>query len=176
MGAIWKARCECGSIVDVRAKEVAAGRITTCGKCQLKHKNKQERRNHILEVNGSYRRLFNKYVMDALRKEIQWELTPEQVRNIVTKPCIYCAANSSVMAPNSRTYINLVERMDPTIHYHIANVGPVCKECKHWKNGSNSTNFVQRVLNKAEYLRAILGKELQLLTSPESKEDEAINR
>lgn len=157
MGAIWKARCDCGNIVDVIAKEAARGNIKTCGKCELKHKTRLESIRKTRQVTGALTRLYSKFLIACHKSAVHNELTEEQYLNIVARKCTYCEQSPDTSLPQSKILVNHVDRLRLDGHYHLTNVCSICSSCRGWKNGKDSTNFIEKVLQVADSIRKRAG-------------------
>ncbi len=156
VGAIWTAMCDCGRETRVRAKEAAAGRITSCQKCDTPHKLRAERISFSRQRTGVYSRLWARDYRRALKEGVQWLLTEAQYRVLIEKECLYCGIQPSIHVPRSKLKVNHVIRMNYTEGYHLGNVAPCCSTCERWKKGSTSEDFVARLLYVATRISNIL--------------------
>lgn len=148
VGAIWTARCDCGTVREVIAKEVRHGKLKTCGNCEytrklIKDGNKENKRNYK-DGNWKFRKKYSGYVLGANNRNLQWDLTPEQFKQLVTSNCGYCNA------PAVNKY-NGVDRVDNAKGYTLDNCAPCCWTCNRWKGSSKLEEFLEHVIKIAQW-------------------------
>ena len=80
----------------------------------------------------------------ATSRGIAYELTREQVEDLVVKPCWYCGKESENVG-HINTYktkgINGLDRIDSTLPYTTDNVVPCCWKCNAAKNDQTVEEF-----------------------------------
>lgn len=115
----------------------------------LFHMYKKSKRRNRIPTNkpghsGSVR-AYNDYKHNATKRKISFDLTLEQFRVIITKPCIYChstqesfiyAASSGMTSEGlklSKFSYTGIDRKNSTIGYTWDNCVPCCKICNRGK-------------------------------------------
>ncbi len=97
---------------------------------------------------SGFNRLVGQYKCDAKRRNLQFELSKDQVFELTTKDCSYCGAPPSKSmgsraAKRAPVFIyNGIDRVDSTKNYTIDNVVTACKTC----------NFAKCRMPKDEFL------------------------
>lgn len=86
-------------------------------------------------------RCFKDYRRNAFRREIDWCLTFEEFKDLITRSCFYCnappkrlkrthrAGNGSDIPIISREKFTGVDRLDSDGAYTLKNCVPCCKRC-----------------------------------------------
>lgn len=162
VGAYWTARCDCGVVKDVIAKAVVHGRIKTCGECPLV---RDLGRFRMPSLKAGERKLYMRYLTKAATKKIPWDLSPEQFRDIIGKPCVYCATNPSLRLKGTKLVYNGIDRLVSAGGYTLENSAPCCGDCRSFKGDMNYQEFVDHtikiattVIEKMHTARALKGK------------------
>lgn len=133
--------CDCGNRKIILAGNVTEGNTKSCG-CLLKESQKAR----ILPDNAAviYQIILG-YKRHARDRELNWELTLEQVREIISKPCHYCGAtglNKKVTKNCKEGFLyNGIDRIDSLKHYTLNNVVPCCKICNYAKSNMYVKEF-----------------------------------
>lgn len=123
--SIWLYRCDCGNEKELQARTVTAGRIKTCGKCQLGRKLKGERP----AIGRAVRQLFARYIRRAIREKKRWTLSMEDFRQLIDSSCRLCGKAPIIQMKGSRLRYNNVVLVESTKEYTQENVACVCKKC-----------------------------------------------
>lgn len=160
-GVYWMARCDCGQIKEVRGSEAAAGKIKTCGKCEYFHGLVQSAAEQGVKVRGwtkAIRVQHMRYIRSAVKRGIEWRLSPEEFLQIVKKDCTYC--NDPPRIYNSKpnygkgktvkTLMNGIDRKDSSLGYITGNVVPCCGTCNRMKMAMDESDFRFQVLKIAK--------------------------
>ena len=139
-GAIWACHCDCGNVANKVGKDVAAGRIRSCGNCRKSITNRGPRANRETAI---LRRKFALAVRRAAREGIKWDLTPSEYSGITSKPCSLCGT-----APdrNSATICYM-----PEIGYTPDTTRCICTDCKSLLGYHNPKKFLEQVVRIYEY-------------------------
>lgn len=139
--ASWLARCDCGKTVTVVGKEAARGSIKTCGQCQYHQEVMTQRgstRKAIRQIDGQYRKLYARYVTDALRRGIKWELTPEDCIELFKKECTYCG-------DKVRGKYSGIDRINSGASYTLDNTVSCCSTCNYMKRSLSLREFLEKI-------------------------------
>lgn len=141
---IWECRCSCGTTCRVRENHFAA-RVRN-GKS-----NPETRSCGCLMREGRFTRqgfgwvnsIKNSYKHHARQRGHAWDLTWEQVRDLLRSDCTYCGA-----APSKRprgypsVLLNGIDRVDNTAGYSTANVVACCTDCNIAKGEKTAEEFL----------------------------------
>jgi len=76
--------------------------------------------------------------VNAVKRNITWELTDEQVYNCITGPCTYCNYL------DLDKVLNGIDRLDSSKSYSHDNCVPCCTHCNLMKGCYDPTTFIQR--------------------------------
>lgn len=135
-------KCDCGNTKVIHGSAVVSGNTKSCG-CLSKEikKTKRVSKNHseITAIILGYKR-------HAVDRNIKWELTRQQVENIISKNCYYCGCKPS---NRKRTKNSLdkgllysgIDRLDSKVDYTKENVVPCCKICNYAKSNMTLKEF-----------------------------------
>jgi hypothetical protein len=85
-GALWNVRCDCGNVSQKRAKYVAAGRVKTCGKCELSVRLMTTRGPKRPTGDKAMQKLYN----DAMSRGLTAGLDYTSYTSIITQKCTFC--------------------------------------------------------------------------------------
>jgi hypothetical protein len=130
---IWKCLCDCGKITYIRS--MSFGRIKSCG-CLIKENNHE--RFSLPNGDACRNSLYNNYKRGAIKRNLSFELTKEEFRNLTKQSCYYCGSepNQEYKQPNTNgNYIyNGIDRTDNTKGYILDNCVPCCGKCNRAKD------------------------------------------
>lgn len=141
--AIWLARCDCGATKEVEGRLVARGSVKTCGKCQLHRDLITKAASTPRPSRGMSRPLrqaYSRYVSSAVKRNIGWELTPEECMELFRKNCAYCDAPANRGAKHG----NGIDRMDSALAYTHENTVSCCTECNMMKRSMSVLQFLSK--------------------------------
>ena len=155
----WKCLCDCGNIHYTTSAQLRSGRIKSCG-CSLK--NRESKLYLSLEEKG-FNTIYSRIKKDAERRNISFELSEEQVKEITSKPCYYCGiehGNRVTFHYRSKNnndeyyYYNGIDRIDSTIKkYSIDNVVPCCGACNTAKLEMTQDEFYDWIRRVSNHLK-----------------------
>ncbi len=141
---MWLFRCDCGREVERVPVDVAAvvkrGGVPCCPECRPP--------SHKLEGDEAIvRRIFNSYRNGARFRKLEFSLTEEDVRMLVTGHCFYCGSAPSrhfQRGPKSASLmVNGIDRMDNTKGYVLGNIVSCCTECNYVKRDKPFGEWMQ---------------------------------
>lgn len=165
-------KCDCGNQKTVQGTLLRSGNTKSCG-CLAK----DIKRKRLLPNNqGVINQIILGYKRHAKGRGFNWNLSFDDVRNIITQPCHYCGSELSNMKITKNCKdgfkYNGIDRINSKKHYTKDNVVPCCAICNTAKNNMSKFDFllwIERVHNhqKAMVLQwgsqAILkGQKIQL--------------
>ena len=132
---LWECKCDCGKTVAVKAKSLKSGETKSCGCLRKIEKGK-----------ASLKRVYRGYKNEALRKNLQFDLSIKDFEEITTKNCFYCGVK-----PKQRSYrkfsngeylFNGIDRVDNSKGYVKGNIKPCCFICNRAKGNMEYKEFV----------------------------------
>lgn len=87
------------------------------------------------------------YKKGAKKRNLVYELTKEQFKNLVTQDCYYCGAKPKIYNSYKYTsvYMNGIDRIDNSIGYVIDNCVPCCKFCNQMKMEKSQYDFLNKI-------------------------------
>lgn len=152
-----KCKCECGTIKDIRKRDVLNSRIISCG-CAQKEKMKTIHKiSTVYTGQESAKRVaFQSYKSSAKSRKLSFNITLKEFLNITCKKCYYCGDMPSNIAKSQNQlqgkYIyNGIDRIDNTVGYESTNMVPCCKRCNLMKRTNSFTDFIEHCKKIADY-------------------------
>lgn len=147
----WLFKCDCGNEKLINKTSVMHGVTKSCG-CYLKEKTSELRDlNFLGEGVASFNRLFSLYRKGAIKRNLEFNLNKNEVKELSLQNCYYCnRIPFRIIKTNSSTgeYIyNGIDRVDNTKGYFKENVVPCCTECNISKSNETLTEFLERIKN-----------------------------
>jgi len=154
----WLCKCECGTEKIILRDSLKSGKTKSCG-CLNKERLKYANEERKLPLGlAKMRQLINDYKRHAKRRDLEWNLTEEQFKEITQKDCHYCGTKPDNIMKNyvnnnyNGEYIyNGIDRVYNNKGYTIDNVVPCCKKCNIAKNNSTLQEFRDWI--KRTYIR-----------------------
>lgn len=139
----WTCKCDCGNISDTIIYSLIKGATTSCG-CKFGVKAKTNRHKSALN------KVYSDYKHKAKIRKIEWNLSKEEVIDLVSKNCNYCGLPPSNTVKvhtmkNTTTKYSGIDRVDPSKGYAITNCVPSCAQCNYAKLGMNGVQFANWV-------------------------------
>ena len=98
----------------------------------------------LREKNATMSKILTDYKRHARKKGVPWELTDEEVWELITSDCHYCGA------PPSRGYAgktNGIDAVDNNEGYTVDNTVPCCKRCNKAKWQLSLPEFEDLILS-----------------------------
>lgn len=148
-------RCDCGIEKVIHGAAVTSGNTKSCG-CF----GKESRTNKRLPNNkGVINHIILQYKRHAKGRGLAWNLTYDQVAEIIQEPCFYCGtmhSNHKVTKNCQEGYDhNGIDRVDSSIGYEPRNVVPCCKTCNYAKSNMTQKDFISWAIRVAEHSKAM---------------------
>ena len=148
-GGWYLCRCDCGTEKYIAAVNLL--RIKSCGCLN----NEMRRYNgclhqYLIKDRNKFLagRVTNYYRYNARFRGLSWQLSTEQVLELILQPCFYCGVENSnnFKTPNRRgsaeeQQYNGIDRIDSSKGYSIDNVVPCCKQCNLAKKDMSFEKF-----------------------------------
>ena len=151
--AMWNVVCECGTEKKISTSGLTSGKTISCGCYKAEGLNKKEE--GVSSFNHKYRGYLAR--VKTHKKNITFELTKDQFKDIVLKPCHYCGVEHSSRAmakptANGAFVSNGIDRIDSSKGYIAENCVPCCTNCNWMKGAMSYDDFlfhIKRIFNHA---------------------------
>jgi hypothetical protein len=72
------------------------------------------------------------------RRGIEWRLTDDEAKEMLTSPCVYCKHI------DLEVRVNGIDRLDSNVCYTVENCRPCCKDCNYMKGTYDPRTFIER--------------------------------
>lgn len=81
--------------------------------------------------------------LDAIKRAaetrgIEWRLTDDEAKAMLTSPCVYCKHIDLDVR------VNGIDRLDSNVCYTVENCRPCCKDCNYMKGTYDPKTFIER--------------------------------
>jgi len=144
----WFCKCDCGNELWVDSYKLLDSHTKSCGCLQKESRMKKQGEAGLNAVIRGYKK-------NAQKRNLLWELSDEQVKDITSKSCFYCDAEpkneiKAHVGENGRYLYNGIDRLDNNAGYTINNVVPCCYRCNILKKDF-SINSMVKVLTRLGY-------------------------
>lgn len=139
-GTKWFVVCDCGSETVVKSGSLRSGKTKSCG-CRNGLNNRQYGPNKVRWI----------YERNAKERGILFELSDEELENMILMSCDYCGSSPSneIKTKKGTREINFmyngIDRIDNDKPYQAGNCVPCCKTC----------NFMKCMMSVDEFLAHI---------------------
>lgn len=148
---MYVCQCDCGNITHVRGNGLTSGNTRSCG-CLSKDARKKFK---LPDNGGVINHIILQYKRHARDRNIEWNLTFDEVKKIIQEPCFYCGAEKSNHAVTKNCKegydYNGIDRVDSSKGYYIDNVVPCCKTCNYAKRDMSKEDFINWANRISEY-------------------------
>lgn len=105
---------------------------------------------------SGFNRLWDEYVRGAKNRKIDWQLSRDEFRSLVTQPCHYCGKPPSSTKSNntrptkwSQFLYNGIDRIENEVGYIVENTVPCCSECNFAKATMSYQSFIEMAIRIA---------------------------
>ena len=132
----FKCRCSrCGNITVVRADRFGKGKYMpkSCTNCINDLQKEIADKKYKADRPDKYR--INSIKSNAKGRNYQMELTDDEIKEFLHKPCHYCG----------EPHANGIDRLDSTKHYTKENCVPCCFICNRMKNKYPINVFMEKI-------------------------------
>ena len=150
--SLWECKCDCGNIITVVSSSLKRGLTKSCG---CLHKEIVIKSLRIEKGESGFNILFYTYKRAAKRRNLEFNLTREQIKELTQQNCYYCGETPKQISINnsdkligkgeewSKYIYNGIDRKDNDKGYIIENCVPCCKIC----NRAKSVMFIEEFKN-----------------------------
>lgn len=151
---LWECLCECGQFTIVKAGQLKAGKVKSCGCLHSELASKRAKRdvaghNKLPKGEANLNNMIRAYKAGAKKRNLVFELTREQFAELTKQKCFYCGVkpHNIINYPQSNgEYIyNGIDRIDNTKGYIIDNCVTCCFACNQWKQAYTQQEFLMRI-------------------------------
>jgi len=147
----WVCQCDCGNITTVITSKLKSGAIKSCGclKDETNRINSQTTIEKRMKDNATLNIVIGAYKYNALARDLEFELTPQECENLFQSNCHYCGSPPSNIQKNrTKSYVySGIDRIDNTLGYFPQNVVPCCKTCNKAKGTQSYEDFKKWINN-----------------------------
>lgn len=150
---LWRCQCDCGTIRNVALQDMQNGVSMSCGCLRSeitiernKNTKRLQNRKGIITV---YNIIYRQYKSAAKNKNIIFNLSLNQLIEIISQPCVYCGKND--IRKNHYTgeefSLNGIDRINSNEGYYIGNVQPCCSICNYAKRTMPEVEFISWIIS-----------------------------
>jgi hypothetical protein len=138
--ARWVVECACGTIKIVRSCHLLRGTTTSCG-CW----NEEKRHLKAFSRATFVEHMFTRYHNGAKARDVRWDLTREQVDELLSGNCFYCGVEplfrSKMRGSIGAFCFNGIDRMVNALGYFPENCVSCCGICNVAKQDMSLHQF-----------------------------------
>lgn len=143
---VWKCRCVCGEICEATGNSMKTGNKTCCGCLRYKKlKATLQKSGRRCGVESNFYQLFKKIKYQAGKRNLEFLLSEEEVRELTSKDCFYCGVEplaECTYSNDREPYLhNGIDRVSSGKGYTAENCVPCCKDCNLAKNTMTHEQF-----------------------------------
>ena len=151
--ATWFCRCDCGNFIIVEGSALRSGNTKSCG-CLRKDKVRQAR--SLPKGESSFHRILGQLKRNAKKRNLEWSITDNEVRSLISKPCYYCGKKPSLHYEwsdcNGSFPYTGIDRIDNSKGYLSDNIVSCCSLCNHMKYILSENEFRDQIIKIYNYL------------------------
>lgn len=147
---LWKCVCDCGNSIDVQSAHLRSGHTQTCGCTRVERmRSDNPASSRILSESTPHRILLSRYRRGAQERGLEFDLSEEDVRALVSSCCSYCLRPpSQVMKLKRWNFVHTgIDRVDNDIGYVRGNCVACCRFCNRAKNDMSMESFKGMVIS-----------------------------
>lgn len=147
-----KCRCVCGNEKTFRYGNLQTGNTFSCGclkKEQLAIRSRKPK--GVAAIN----QIWNYYLRNARTRNIVWELSKDEFKDLIFQPCHYCGIKPCTITKtdyNDQVINNGIDRFNNNMGYTSKNSVPCCKMCNLAKNNLSYDVFKEWAQRLANHL------------------------
>jgi len=150
----WKCLCDCGNICVKSANTMRISSTLSCGCSKALKYSPGETGLKIL---------YNRYKINANNRNIGFDLTIEEFKDITSKECFYCGekpnffsgepAITKTMRNHTLYRYNGIDRVDSSRGYEKNNIVPCCKWCNLAKGNKKVEEFKEHIFKMYNFMK-----------------------
>lgn len=148
----WNYKCECGYEYHARYTELMKRDSSKCI-CHIVEKSKlgasfrKTQYSNASETNASINAIYHTYRSGSSRRNLIFDLTPEEAFKLFIDECFYCGAEPSKVSRATSTspqfLYNGIDRYDNEKGYYMGNVVTCCTICNKAKSIMHGDDFIK---------------------------------
>ena len=150
---IWKCLCDCGNITYVAGNHLKTGEIKSCGCYRRKHASiigkRYGGRSKLPYGEASFYSLYLRYMRNAKKRGLSFDLPDKLFRILVKGDCFYCGKSPQQVErslhANGDYIYNGIDRIDNTQGYSESNCVSCCKGCNISKGTMSEQEFIEHI-------------------------------
>lgn len=141
---LWLCKCTCGNKKELTTTTLTSKNTKSCGCSRYGN-------NFLPKGEASFNIFYNDYKRKAIKNNIIFNLTKEDVRSISQKPCYYCGKlpkhkyGNKTRTKNGFYIANGIDKKFPSKGYIKSNCVPCCISCNFFKKDLTSTEFLKLI-------------------------------
>ena len=147
---VWECKCDCGEKLYVRTTNFTRKNPQqVCKKCSDSSSAERKVLDDFLSLRN---RLYRRYKKGALDREYSFEITFEDMENLIYKNCFYCNQEPQEHSSDERYKNgkgifkrNGIDRLDNNIGYTVNNCVPCCSRCNTIKMDASYSEFIEKI-------------------------------
>lgn len=123
-----------------------------CKPCQYKPKPKKCRS----KEEGIYRHIYRQYLHSARHRELEFNLTEQDITKLVSRDCHHCGGAPTKYSPfDKRWFIlkNGIDRLDNNKGYTMSNCVPCCATCNYSRQDLSVDEWIAHCTKVIVYYR-----------------------
>lgn len=144
--------CDCGKKTFVSRQSLTTGHTKSCGCFHRVFKK-------IPKGEAGFNSVLYTYKLGAKRRNLSFELTRDEFRNLTKGQCVYCGTEPQTISPNdpaaltehSKYVYNGIDRIDSNSGYFTENCVTACYTCNIAKKDKSPRQFLEWIKRVAEY-------------------------
>jgi len=151
----WLCQCDCGNTKIVRRNNLVSGNTKSCG-CLVHEKNQKLKgkgiqSNILPSGSAALNAYFGTYAYRAKKKAIEFSLTEDEFKELISQPCYFCGQPADRQFPtrnklkkcptNGTILVNGIDRINPNLGYKKENCLPCCEICNKAKRNLSIDKF-----------------------------------
>lgn len=147
-------RCDCGLEKTIQGSLIKSGNTKSCGCLASESKKKKL----LPENKGVINQIILGYKRHAKDRNIEWELSYENVSEIIKKPCHYCGtppSNNKITKNCNGFKYSGIDRVDSNLKYAPDNVVSCCNQCNKSKMALSKGDFLNWIERVYKYQNAM---------------------
>jgi hypothetical protein len=154
--------CSCGNVVEKIADNILAGYTKSCGclkkessvKTLMEYKSLgQPPWNKRADDEAVVIRMLQHYRSGAKRRGYSFDLTEEDFKQLIQKPCHYCGSPPNGGYSKGDFLVNGIDRVNNSLGYTLDNSVPCCSLCNSMKSTLPVDVFTSHVEKISNFLR-----------------------
>jgi hypothetical protein len=154
----WVFQCDCGNETITHTGSVRSGNTKSCG-CLIKDAAAKRR---LPDNHEQVTAILLQYKRHARDRKIPFQLTREQINDLIRQPCYYCGVEAGNLK-RTKNYPqgfphNGIDRKENDKSYIKENCVPCCGTCNRAKGARNEKdviNWIQKIGAKFGTIRCI---------------------